>query len=123
MREKMNSLHVELIRKNSLDNIKASKNRRDSVAQRVIKNEAITHYATHVAQKEARRASFATKKTMIQSMHMQKNYMNKVKDMDTIFEAKLMKINMGEKIGEILEKAKTKRIEQREERLKEISAR
>ena len=49
--------------------------------------------------------------------------MNKVKDMDTIFEAKLMKINMGEKIEEIMVEAKTKRVEQKQERLKEISAR
>ena len=88
-----------------------------------MKNEAITHYATHVAQKEARRASFATKKTMIQSMHVQKNYKNQVNDMDTIFEAKLMRINMGEKIEEIMVDAKTKRIEQREKRLKELSVR
>ena len=44
-------------------------------------------------------------------MHIQNNYKNSVKEMDTIFEAKLMKINVGEKIGELLRTAKDRRIE------------
>ena len=43
--------------------------------------------------------------------------------MDTIFEAKLMKINVGEKIGELLKSAKTRRIEVKDQQLREFRIR
>ena len=49
--------------------------------------------------------------------------MNQVKEMDTIFETKLMKINVGEKIGELMQSAKTKRIEVNEHRIQELKLR
>ena len=54
---------------------------------------------------------------------MQKNFVNQVKEMDTIFEAKLMKINVGEKIGELMQSAKTKRIEVNQHRIQELKLR
>ena len=59
----------------------------------------------------------------MQSINMQKNFMNQVKEMDTIFETKLMKINVGEKIGELIQSAKTKRIEVNEQKIQELRLR
>ena len=104
----------------NFDSSKAQKGRRDSIARRIMVNEAVTQYGGHLVVKEARHESLKAQKSLKQAMEISQLYKNQIAEMDTNLEGKLLMMKVGEslrnKLAEIKNNRKIRTEEEKRER-------